>query len=425
MQVEKPARIQKNSWSFSKKQTKADDEAKEKAKTEKAKTSTREKIEFELKVTLGKGGEIDISAPFKKVVDGVKMLLNSPVENLQQTVEGKKNSNDGKHAEPSAEDRAAVEKIKQRKQREGGKGAKIAADKLKENEREIRRLKKDKNADSGALQSALNRRRDLQVKATQKADIAGFDIKRDILTFDIIKPNFKFTASWYMEGSKSKNDLFKHQVANIVDGTFEATPLIGLTITLDLLACAQRAHPALLAFIAACDIALGLIGGDSEMAFNIKASGDIKGTISFTLNTLTKEKKLGKDAKLSSTMKLIIEAHIIAVKKIEVLKITTILTGGVKSVEGGFELGIAAEARWLAEGNIDADEEGIFMDTQWSFEGLEFSGYATIYGKVSGEKDENGEQNTYKTESKAEFKYIAIDKQESHPLGKFYLNHTS
>ena len=111
-----------------------------------------------------------------------------------------------------------------------------------------------------------------------------------------------------MEGSKSINSLFKHQVANIVDGTFEATPLIGVKITLDLLACAQRGHPALLAFIAACDIALGLIGGDSEMAFNIKASGDIKGTISFTLNTLTKEKKLGKDAKLSSTMKLIIEA---------------------------------------------------------------------------------------------------------------------
>ncbi|QCE43120.1 hypothetical protein [Psychroserpens sp. NJDZ02] len=84
--------------------------------------------------------------------------------------------------------------------------------------------------------------------------------------------------------------------------------------------------------------------------------------------------------------------------------------------------GFTAEAKWLAEGNIKADDNGLYLDSTWSFQGLAFKGEAELSAKAIMEKDDNGDQDTYTIGDKATLTFQAIAKQDTIPLGKWYFN---
>ncbi len=406
------------------------------------KKTTYERINYGLKVKFDGGENIDMAAPFKSVIDGIIDILSKPAEALKKTIMGEKKSGDGKYAEPSAKDKEKVAQIAERnkaklaKREEKAKEIKIkqkarAKETLTQLQAEnatIARLKKSTDPkDKAKLIKAENRRDALTTKLSQRGNKADMKLQRDMVTFNILYPNLSFSAAWYLEGVKATDPQYKvhygHQVGTVVSGSFKATPLLGLELSLDLLALAQRAHPIVLALIAAVDVAMSIVGDGSGITCNVKASGDIGGNIGFKINTLTGKATYREDTKLTSDLKLGVEASIKLQKEAKVTKLANIMTG-VASVSGKLTLELKAEAHWHVDGLIKADDKGIYMDPYWNFEGLTFEGLAKIEAEMEMDKAKKEEQpKKHGISEELTVKYLAIDKQEQHPMGKFYFNH--
>ncbi|WP_108866770.1 hypothetical protein [Aquimarina aquimarini] len=419
--------------------------------------------EFSDKTAFAKQDEYDLSAPFKKVISPIMDNFNDIGGFIKETILGNKKDPESDHDEPDEKHQEALRKAKKaarKKEKEdqikinNQPDVKKALDKLQDNEKEIKHLKnknyprdkypsqkaldKQRSKDKEKLLKRYRNRDNLQQSLKKKGEKAGIDINRNLVTFRIIYPSLSFAFDWYLKGTKTTNANITtnmgHKVGTVVRGKISASPLIGLEIKLDFLALAQRAHPAVLALIAAADIAMSMMGDGSAITCDLTATGTFGGYIQGEINTLTGENSFEPDtakssgaevATLKGNLTIKLEASIKAVKTARVLKHQVILTGAI---------GISATASDSVHAKIAADQKGFYMDIKNTFEGLELIGYAVAEVKVSKgeEKGERVEETTSgnskepskekKVGGKSEFKYRVIDKQEAQPITKFYFN---
>ncbi|WP_299223445.1 hypothetical protein [uncultured Aquimarina sp.] len=421
----------------------------------------KEFSEYSDKTAFSKQDEYDLSAPFKNVIDPIMNNLNDIGGFIKDTVLGKKKDPESDHDQPDSKHQMALEKAKKAaKKKEKEDRIKIknqpdvqkALDKLQDNEKEIKQLKnktypkdkypsqkaldKQKTEDKEKLLKKYRNRDNLQQNLKKKGKKAGIDINRNLVTFRIIYPSLSFSFEWFLKGTKTTNANITanmgHKVGTVLKGKINASPLIGLEIKLDFLALAQRAHPAVLALIAAADIAMSMIGDGSAITCDLTATGTFGGYLQGEINTLTKENSFNPDtakstgaelATLKGNLTIKLEASIKAMKTARVLKHQVILTGAV---------GVSATASDSVHAKIAADTKGFYMDIKNTFEGLELIGYATAQAEIVKERDLDDEDITLdqleknpkkkKLGGKAEFKYRVIDKQKAQDVTKFYFN---
>ncbi|RRJ91840.1 hypothetical protein EG240_04585 [Paenimyroides tangerinum] len=246
------------------------------------------------------------------------------------------------------------------------------------------------------------------------------NLTRSIASKEVEKPNIEAQFEWFLENIDLHGPYY-NQTGVILQGVLELSPLVGLKITLDFLALAQRAHPVAMAVIAAADITLAIMGDGSKITCELSAEGSFGGKIQGFLNTKTKENSFNKEdrnandkqvgeLKCDIEFKLKIAIEIKIKRKVPFVRV--ILTG-----EG--KLGAEATAKWTGKAPIDADDNGWYIDPELTFEGLEVKGYLDLEGKT-----ETGNGTPIgSVSSKNEFKWQAIDAwKEPKKFEKFYFS---
>ncbi|MFC5048286.1 hypothetical protein ACFSTE_02575 [Aquimarina hainanensis] len=417
----------------------------------------KEYDEFSDKTAFAKQDEYDLSAPFKEVIDPIMDNLNDIGGFIKETILGKKKDSESDHDTPTAEHQRVLDQEARRAARRKEKETQAAINnqpdvqkalqKLQENEKEIKHLKnksypidkypsqkaldKQKAKDKESLLSRYRNRDNLQQRLKRKSEKAEIKISRNLVNFKIIYPSLSFAFDWYLKGTKTSNanitQNMGHKVGTVLKGKINADPIIGLEIKLDFLALAQRSHPAVLALIAAADIAMGMIGDGSKITCDLTATGKISGYLQGEINTLTGENSFNPDTAKSSSAEVAtlkgnltvkLEASIKAVKNARVFKHQVTLTGA---------LGVSATASDSVHAKIAADTKGFYMDISNTFEGLELIGYAIVEGEITEGKEieainKDTKPKGKKAGIKGEFKYRVIDKQQAIPITKFYFN---
>ncbi|RFM30010.1 hypothetical protein [Deminuibacter soli] len=295
-------------------------------------------------------------------------------------------------------------------------------------EKDAQKLRDYFNSRSAQLKNATPGSRDYKEQERQltllqrKMDKDFPKLKRDVLGIEIIKPSLSASFSWGRADTNiGQRDDLLNRTGILLEGSFEAKPLIGISAFLDFLGLLQRAHPIALAVIAVADLSLRLIGDGSSITCELRGTGQLGGKLQGFLNTLTKKNSFNiKDQKSNDKKAVELTGDLSFGLKISIrLQMEKRVIGA--RVVGEASVSTEAKAKWSARAFLDAEEKGYFINVLGKFDGLEIVAEGTIKGRI-----ESGDGDIYGSVSEsAQVKYQAIDKQPEKQLFTIHINNQS
>ncbi|QNK62206.1 hypothetical protein H7F33_16925 [Pedobacter sp. PAMC26386] len=348
----------------------------------------------------------EISAKLEKTITAIDQIG----ELIDAIFGGKKNKGDAGD-QPSAENKAAVEKVKNDPKNK-------ALNDLREDFDKNRKRLINTPKDSPDYADAVKSNQSFQRKMDKYTTALKIDVKRSVVGVEIYWPEFGLELDWSRVPVKNKGYEHKfNKTGVLLEGVAEAKPLVGIKAYLDFLALIQRAHPIALAIVAAADIAMALIGDGSKITLELSATMIIGGKVQGFLNTETGENTFNNADRQANSKALSEISGEIVVKVTASVKMAMCKRAIFIVVNVELELSLEAEAKFYVKTALDFDDKGIFISPELSFDGIQLKGKANIDGKVGDSKDTWG-----KVSSKNEFVYQAIDRQEPVKVGKTYFN---
>lgn len=354
------------------------------------------------------GEEWDITGDVMEKIEKTMKPINDIVEFLDAVLNGKKNGSGGD--QPSADNRAALEKVKNDPRN-----------------KELSELQRNYDANIKAQRESApgsKERRDaernanlLQRKMDSRSKSMGLKLTRTAIGMELYYPEFALEFDWARVPIKNPGYEHKFNRTGIMlDGVLEAKPLIGIKMFFDFLALAQRAHPIALAVIAAADIGMALIGDGSKITLELSATAIIGGKLQGFFNTETGENTFNTRDRDANAKAIADIAGDISVKVTASIKMAIAKRALFVVVKGDVEVGLEAEAKFTVKTTLDFDEEGIFFNPEASFDGVQFKGKANV--KLDAGKE--GGPAFAKVDSKNEFIFQVVDRQEPQKVGKVY-----
>lgn len=355
------------------------------------------------------GEEWDLTADLLEKLEKTIKPLNDIADLLDDILNGKKNSGGGD--QPSEDNRAALEKVKNDPK---NKALTNLRDDWEKN------LEKQRNAVPGSPEhrDAVKASESLQRKMDKRSADLGLKLTRTPVGMEIYYPEFALEFDWSRVPIKSPGYEHKFNRTGIfLEGVIEAKPLIGIKLFLDFLALAQRAHPIALAIIAAADIAMALIGDGSKITLEISGSAIIGGKLQGFYNGETGENSFNSKDRDNNSKAISDISGDISIKVTASIKMAICKRMIFIMVKGDVEVGVEAEAKFTVKTSLDFDDTGIFFNPEASFDGIQLKGKANV--KLDVGKEDGPAFG--KVDSKNEFVYQAIDRQKPVKAGKLYI----
>ena len=223
-----------------------------------------------------------------------------------------------------------------------------------------------------------------------KGQIRNIGFKGLPVTFAVKPPNLNIKAIWSLERAKQKNVSFE-KIGTKLDLSFNADPLIGLEITIDLLCSAVGLVAGAVSGGTAAPGAVrlyGIIKGKMNTGFDIgnddfgaKFTADvyidliissvIKTAIGFSFNTVSDNGDSKAKLELANTLKIELKAGIWAKAEVNLV---------IVKAEGYFEVSAKGSASVTFGHGVNYDQKGLMYRPKLGFDGL--NAEYVIKGKV-------------------------------------------
>jgi len=223
-----------------------------------------------------------------------------------------------------------------------------------------------------------------------KGQVRNIGMKGLPMTFAVTPPNLNLKGVWNLERAKIKRSLIE-KTGTKVDISFNAEPLIGLEVTIDLLCTAVGLVAGAVSGGTAAPGAVRLYGVIKESMnkgvdignddFGVKASADvyidlvisstIKTNIGFSFNTVSDKSDTQGKLEVTNTLKVELKAGAWAKAEANLV---------IVKVEGYFEMSGKGNAAITFGHGVKYDDKGLYYRPQLGFDGL--NAEYVIKGKV-------------------------------------------
>lgn len=223
-----------------------------------------------------------------------------------------------------------------------------------------------------------------------KGQVRNIGFKGIPITFAVKPPNLNLKGEWGVERAKQKGSVLKI-VGTKIDLTFEANPLIGLEMTIDLLCTAVGLVAGAVSGGTAAPGAVrlyGLIKGkmsegtefgnddfgakfNADVYIDLVISSTIKTNIGFSFNTASDKSDSERKLELTNTLKIELKAGVWAKAEVSLV---------IVKVEGYFEMSGKGYASVTFGHGVKYDDKGLNYRPQLGFDGL--NAEYIIKGKV-------------------------------------------
>ena len=249
---------------------------------------------------------------------------------------------------------------------------------------------------------------------TTKGRIRNIGFKGMPMTFEVKPPNVKLQAIWMLKRAHEKKQAVE-KVGTQIAVQLSADPLIGLEMTVDLLALAVGAVAGAVTDGMGSEKAVeiyntikskmkeGISGGDDELGGSLSAdiyidlvlSGTITASANFTFNTVGDGTDTSLKLETAAKLKAEIKAGSYIKATMTVLSVTA---------QGYFEMTAGGNASVTFGHSLQATNEGLFYRPQLGFDGLNVEYTLVVKASLSTKKmasssdqhtlyDQHGEQN--------------------------------
>lgn len=249
-----------------------------------------------------------------------------------------------------------------------------------------------------------------------KGQVRNIGMKGMPITFAVKPPNLDLSGIWNLERAKVKGSLLE-KIGTKVDISFNAEPLIGLEITIDLLCTAVGLVAGAVSGGTAAPGAVRLYGiikdslntgvdfgnddfgakASSDVYIDLVISSTIKTNIGFSFNTASDKSNSESKFELTNTLKVELKAG---------LWVKAEATLVVVKIEGYFEMSGKGYASVTFGHNVKYDDKGLYYRPQLGFDGL--NAEYVVKGKVGMSmkknipRDKNKKSNVLKGNSEDE-----------------------
>lgn len=254
--------------------------------------------------------------------------------------------------------------------------------------------------------------------------------ERKKLTFELIPPSIAASLGWSLEAQNDSSDDSLNNLNSVVyDFAFDFSPIFGASVTLDLLALVQNAHP--IAYVVVKLVDIGATMSGAELIAELKLSGEIGLKGEGRKNVMKGVNTYGDKQYLKDTEKVPLEGN----AKIELsltLKFTKNKTYNLYIYKVIVNAEVSAEAKTFVQitAAIMVDDGGIHVAWEFVFGGLliDLVAKVTLKGQSRGQRrDVIPDPNGPKAEEASLFNFggksaFVLIKESKYPMGKWYFN---